>query len=72
MVRPVGDNEFGSFLGFETLTLCHFDSSCLEVLLLSPDERAWLNAYNAHVCEVLSPRLPAPVAAWLFAQTRPV
>ena len=72
MVRPVGDNEFGSFLGFETLTLCHFDTSCLEVSLLSPDERAWLNAYNAHVCEVLSPRLPAPVAAWLFAQTRPV
>ena len=72
LVRPVGDNEFGSFLGFETLTLCHFDTSCLEVSLLSPDERAWLNAYNAHVCEVLSPRLPAEVAAWLFAQTRPV
>ena len=72
MVRPVGDNEFGSFLGFETLTLCHFDTSCLEVSLLSADERTWLNAYNAHVCEVLSPRLPAPVAAWLFAQTRPV
>ena len=72
LVRPVGDNEFGSFLGFETLTLCHFDTSCLEVSLLSADERTWLNAYNAHVCEVLSPRLPAPVAAWLFVQTRPV
>ena len=72
MVRPVGDNEFGSFLGFETLTLCHFDTSCLEVSLLSADERTWLNAYNAHVCEVLSPRLPAPVAAWLFARTRPI
>ena len=72
LVRPVGDNEFGSFLGFETLTLCHFDTSCLEVSLLSPDERAWLNAYNAHVCEVLSPRLPADVAAWLRDQTRAV
>ena len=72
LVRPVGDNEFGSFLGFETLTLCHFDTSCLEVSLLSPDERAWLNAYNAHVCEVLSPRLPAEVAAWLCDQTRAV
>ena len=72
LVRPVGDNEFGSFIGFETLTLCHFDTSCLEVSLLSADERDWLNAYNARVCEVLSPRLPAPVAAWLFAQTRPV
>ena len=72
LCRPVGDNEFGSFLGFETLTLCHFDTSCLEVALLTQDERAWLNAYNAHVYEVLSPRLPAEVSAWLFAQTRPV
>ena len=72
LVRPVGDNEFGSFLGFETLTLCHFDTSCLELSLLTADERAWLNAYNAHVCDVLSPRLPADVAAWLFEQTRPV
>ena len=72
LVRPVGDNEFGSFLGFETLTLCHFDTSCLEISLLTADERAWLNAYNAHVCEVLSPRLPAEVAAWLRDQCRPV
>jgi len=72
LVRPVGDNEFGSFLGFETLTLCHFDTSCLEVSLLTPDERAWLNAYNARVYDVLSPRLPAEVAAWLFDKTRPV
>ena len=72
LCRSVGDNEFGSFLGFETLTLCHFDTSCLEVALLTQDERAWLNAYNAHVYEVLSPRLPAEVSAWLFAQTRPV
>jgi len=72
LVRPVGDNEFGSFLGFETLTLCHFDTSCLELSLLTADERAWLNAYNARVRDFLSPRLPAPVAAWLSAQTRPV
>ena len=72
LVRPVGDNEFGSFLGFETLTLCHFDTSCLEVGLLTPDERDWLNAYNAHVYDVLSPRLPSDVATWLHLQTRPV
>ena len=72
LVRPVGDNEFGSFLGFETLTLCHFDTSCLDVALLTADELAWLNAYNARVYEVLSPRLPAACAAWLFEKTRPV
>ena len=72
LVRPVGDNEFGSFLGFETLTLCHFDTSCLEVSLLTADEREWLNAYNQRVYNTLSPRLPAEVSAWLREKTLPV
>ena len=72
LVRPVGDNEFGSFLGFETLTLCHFDTSCLEVSLLTQAEKDWLNAYNERVCLTLSPRLPAQVAAWLREKTLPV
>lgn len=72
LVRRMGDNEFGSWLGFEPLTLCHFDTSCLDVSLLSAHEIAWLNAYNRHVYEVLSPRLPADVAAWLRTQTLPV
>jgi Xaa-Pro aminopeptidase len=72
LVRPVGDNEFGSWLGFETLTLCHFDTSCLDVSLLTSAERNWLNAYNEHVYKVLSPRLPADVAEWLRGKTLPV
>lgn len=69
LVRGVGDNEFGSWLGFETLTLCHFDTSCLDVSLLTDAERNWLNAYNEHVYNVLSLRLPADVAAWLRSKT---
>ena len=72
LVRPVGDNEFGSLLGFETLTLCHFDTSCLEVSLLTADEREWLNAYNLRVYNTLSSRLPAEVSAWLREKTMPV
>ena len=72
LVRPVGDNEFGSWLGFEPLTLCHFDTSCLEVSLLTPAERDWLNAYNERVYRELSPRLPAEVTAWLRSKTLPV
>ena len=72
LCRAVGDNEFGSWLGFEPLTLCHFDTSCLEVSLLTADERNWLNAYNERVYRTLSPRLPADVAAWLRNQTLPV
>ncbi len=72
LVRRMGDNEFGLWLGFEPLTLCHFDTSCLDASLLSADEIAWLNAYNRHVYEALSPRLPVEVAQWLKAKTRPV
>ena len=72
LVRSVGDNEFGSWLGFEPLTLCHFDTSCLEVSLLTQAEKDWLNAYNERVYRALSPRLPAEVAAWLRERTLPV
>ena len=72
LCRAVGDNEFGSWLGFEPLTLCHFDTSCLEVSLLTADERDWLNAYNERVYRTLSSRLPADVTAWLRNQTLPV
>lgn len=72
LVRQVGDNEFGSWLGFETLTLCHYDTSCLDVSLLTPAEREWLNNYNERVYNELSPRLPADVAGWLRGKTMPV
>ena len=72
LCRPVGDNEFGSWLGWETLTLCHFDTSCLDVSLLTEEERAWLNNYNEHVYSELSPRLPSDVAEWLRGKTLPV
>lgn len=72
LCRPVGDNEFGSWLGFESLTLCHYDTSCLEVSMLTADEIDWLNAYNKRVYETLGPRLPADVAEWLRAKTEPV
>lgn len=72
LVKELGDNEFGSWLGFETLTLCHFDASCLDVNLLTSAEREWLNAYNEKVYRTLSPRLEAPVASWLREKTRAV
>jgi Xaa-Pro aminopeptidase len=67
-----GESEFGSFLGFETITLCHFDTSAVIVNLLTEDEKAWLNTYNARVYETLSPLLPADVAAWLEEKCRAI
>lgn len=67
-----GTNEFGSWRSFETLTLCHFDTSAILPDLLESEEIAWLNAYNERVYRTLSPRLPSEVSAWLRARTRPI
>ena len=72
LVREDGTNDFGTWYSFETLTLCHYDTSVLVRDLLTPDEIAWLNAYNERVYRTLSPRLPAEIAAWLREKTRAI
>ena len=64
-----GRNDFGRWLAFEPLTLCHFETSALVLDLLSSEERAWLNAYHERVYRTLAPELPAEVARWLRGKT---
>ena len=64
-----GETEFGRWLAFEPLTLCHFDTEALELSLLDRSEVQWLNAYNEHVYRTLSPLLPDEIAAWLREKT---
>jgi Xaa-Pro aminopeptidase len=64
-----GANDFGTWLHFETLTLCHIDTSPIVRDLLDKDEADWLNDYNGRVCKTLSPRLPVEVANWLQGKT---
>ncbi|MBX8615201.1 aminopeptidase P family protein, partial [Pseudomonas cichorii] len=63
--QEAGKTEFGEFLRFETLTLCPIDTRCLEISMLSSDERKWLNDYHAHVNERLSPLLQGAALKWL-------
>ena len=72
LVTEDGTNDFGSWLRFEPLTLCHFDTSVLVRELLTREELAWLDAYNERVFTALSPRLPAPIAAWLRTKCAPL
>ena len=67
-----GSNEFGSWRAFETLTLCHFDTSALLPELLDADERKWLNSYNDRVFATLGRLLPAEEREWLYSKTRPI
>ena len=67
-----GETEFGRWLAFEPLTLCHFDTEALELQLLDREEIRWLNTYNERVYQTLSPRLPREIADWLREKTLPV
>ncbi|WP_268797009.1 aminopeptidase P family protein [Pseudomonas huanghezhanensis] len=70
--REAGKTEFGEFLSFETLTLCPIDTRCLEVGLLTQEERIWLNGYHHEVRTRLSPLLGGTELAWLEERTEEV
>ena len=67
-----GESEFGRWLRFEPLTLCHFNTSIVVRDLLDDSEIKWLNEYNEKVFRTLSPRLPSEVATWLRQKTLPI
>jgi len=51
--------------GFETLTMAPIDRRLVDRDLLSPDERAQLDAYHARVRDVVGPLLEPAVKSWL-------
>ena len=72
VVVPAGETEFGKFYRFETITMCHIDTSIILKDLMSQDEIDWLNEYHARVCKTLSPLLPPEVAKWLKVKCEPI
>jgi Xaa-Pro aminopeptidase len=72
LVDVAFENEFGMFMKFDTLTLCHFERNLMDKSLLSREEQEWINAYHAGVYERLSPLVGQEVAAWLREKTRPL
>ena len=62
------ESEFGKWLEFETMTLCHIDTSAVIPELLGPEALAWLNEYNKRVYETLSEHLAPEVAQWLYVK----
>lgn len=72
LVVTDSENEFGSWLRFEPLSMCHFDTSALDVELLTKDEKDYINDYNNKVCQTLTPYLPEEVAQWLAEKTEAI
>ena len=52
--RPTTNDQW---LAFETLTLCFYDTSLIEMSLMTEDEIDWINAYHVRVYKEISPLL---------------
>ena len=59
-------------LGFETITLAPYDHRLIDVSLLTPSERDWVDAYHARVRKTLTPHLDQQDAAFLEKATAPL
>ena len=60
----------GKFLQMESLTLCPIDTAPIDVLLLTEEEKNWLNVYHQLVFEKLSPWLDEEDKNWLQEATK--
>lgn len=60
------ENDFGEFLGFETLTMAPFEREAIAVEMLTQQDKKLLNSYHARVYDTLSPYLDDEEAAWLM------
>ncbi|TRW18171.1 aminopeptidase P family protein [Glacieibacterium frigidum] len=73
LVVPVAiEGAEKDMLGFETLTLAPIDRTLIDVAMLSPAERAWVDAYHARVAAEVGPHLDAEAQAWLDTATAPL
>lgn len=64
--------EFGTFLQWETLTLCPYERRLIDVSQLDTDEKAWIDRYHARVLSEVGPLVGAQARAWLEAACRPL
>lgn len=62
---PAGEGMFGSYLKFETVTLCPICTKGIIKSLLTNEEIGWLNDYHHMVYEKLAPMLDESERQWL-------
>ncbi|MBR8537601.1 aminopeptidase P family protein [Carboxylicivirga sediminis] len=66
------NTDFGSFLKFETLTLCPVDTRAIKTELLTVQEKTWVNNYHQKVYDLISPLLDGEEKEWLKNSTKPL
>ncbi|MEW9096776.1 MAG: aminopeptidase P family protein [Clostridiaceae bacterium] len=61
--------DFGTFMRFETITYCPIDLQGVDVTILTPEEKQWLNDYHKKVYALLCPHLSTDEKLWLKEAT---
>ena len=59
-------------LSFETLTYAPIDRHLIDVGVLSPAEREWLNRYHLETLEKIGPHVSESARLWLINATQPI
>ena len=74
LVQPAPEqpDQVKPFLEFETLTLAPYDRRLIDLALLAPAERAWVDAYQARVLAEIGPDCDPATAAWLGEACAPL
>lgn len=65
-------SEFGVFYKFQTITLFPFDLKCINIGMLTTEERHWLNRYHSKVFDKLSQFLNTDERLWLSNKTKAI
>lgn len=72
VVKPWVENQYGSFLKFDTITLFPIDLNMFDTSIMTDDEISWVNTYHEEVRKRLTPLLSPEEAAWIEEKTRPL
>ncbi len=72
LIVPYMETEFGTFLQFESLTLCPIDTRPIIWEMLLQEEKDWLNEYHQRVFDTISPHLDHDEVEWLREATKPI
>ena len=72
LIIPDSETSYGTFYRFETLTWVPIDRNLIDVTLLSPAEKSWIDGYHQAVWETLAQELDGDVREWLRRATLPL
>ena len=72
IVQEDQETDFGTFLQFETVSICPYSRDMIVTDMLTTDERAWIDAYHKRIYSELEGSLTDAEQNWLRHATAPL